>query len=106
MPLEDIQEKEMKGNTSIDLIFPARTRRPSLVTGTHSFSSSRFGPRLPRPRPPLPLSPPLPLPPNPPLVGAAAAGAGAASAILKCYGIQADTNELNEEPEIGLIEVG
>jgi hypothetical protein len=69
-------------STSIDLIFPARTRRPSLVTGTHSFSSSLRGPRRPRPRPPRPLSPPRPLPPNPPRVGAAAAAAGAASAMI------------------------
>src|SRR5271154_6056265 len=68
------------GVTSIDLIFPRRTSRPSLVTGTHSFSSSFLGPRRPRPRPLPPLSPPRPRPPNPPRVGpAAGAGAGASA---------------------------
>jgi hypothetical protein len=53
------------------LILPALTRRPSLVTGCHSFSSF-LGPRRPRPRPrpPRPRSPPRspPRDANPPRV--------------------------------------
>lgn len=50
--------------SSRDLILFSLTRRPSLVIGTHSLSSSRGRPR-PRPRP-RPRSPrPLPKPPRP-----------------------------------------
>lgn len=46
----------------MDLILPALTRRPSLVTGCHSFSSfllaPRRAPRRPRPLSPRPRSPP------------------------------------------------
>ena len=50
--------------SSRDLILFSFTRRPSLVMGTHSLSSSRGRPR-PRPRP-RPRSPrPLPKPPRP-----------------------------------------
>ena len=94
----------------MDLILPSFTRRPSFkratvieslsinvsrsetqevaspptfVTGTHSFSSSLFAPRLPLPLP-LPLSPPRPRP-NPPRPLAAPAPAGPASAIAGCW---------------------
>jgi len=65
------------------LILPAFTRRPSLVTGCHSFSASfappRRGPLRPRPRPlSPPRSPRLPNPPRP----APAAGAGASAMLL------------------------
>ncbi|CAD6208760.1 GSCOCG00003568001-RA-CDS, partial [Cotesia congregata] len=69
--------------SSRERIFPSLTKRPSLVTGIHSFWSSlprprpRPRPRPPRPRPPRPpRSPPKP-PRKPPLA------AGAVSAILK-----------------------
>merc|ERR1719232_2456293 len=59
--------REKREISSRLLIFPSLTRRPSLVTGTQSFSSLPRPPRppprpLPRPRP----LPPLPLSPNPP----------------------------------------
>jgi hypothetical protein len=72
----------------MDLILPALTRRPSLVTGCHSFSSLLPPPRRPRPRPrPRPRSPRSPRAPKPPprvagAAAAAAAGAGAASAMF------------------------
>ena len=53
--------REKRKISSIDLIFPSFTSRPSLVTGTHS-SLSLFSPR---PRPPLPPRPPRPLPSPP-----------------------------------------
>lgn len=56
--------KENKQISSREEILPSFTKRPSLVTGTHSFSVSLPLPR-PRPRPrPLPREPPLPNPPR------------------------------------------
>mmetsp|Transcript_13568 Transcript_13568/g.34547 ORF Transcript_13568/g.34547 Transcript_13568/m.34547 type:complete len:272 (+) Transcript_13568:227-1042(+) len=40
---------EKRKTSSMEVILPSRTRRPSLVMGTHTFSSSR--PPRPRPRP-------------------------------------------------------
>lgn len=59
------------------LILPALTRRPSLVTGCHSFSSL-LAPRRPRRPPrPRPRSPPRePKPPRPRAASAIIAGIG------------------------------
>merc|ERR1719483_717606 len=80
--------REKREISSKLLILPSLTRRPSLVTGIHSFSSFPRPPR-PRPRPRPPRSPrprpPRPRSPNPPRnPPRSPPPAGAASAIFVC----------------------